>query len=99
MEQINRNNEKIGEYADVLSEGIQGLKELAEAMGEELDLQAEMLEDTSANMTKAEDELGKVNKDLKETLNDKATCCQNQCELTRLSCRCVYEFSGLSMLR
>ena len=45
MQQIERNNEEIDELADVLSDGISGLKDLATAMGEELDMQAEMLED------------------------------------------------------
>ena len=63
----------------MLSDGIAGLKQMAEAMGEELDLQGEMLADVSKNIDQAEDEIGKANKDLKQILEDPASCCQNQC--------------------
>ena len=80
MERINANNEAIDEMADILSDGIAGLKDLAEAMGEELDLQAEMLQDVGKNIDKADDEIRRVNKDLRGVINSKAACCQNQCK-------------------
>ena len=74
---IEKNDDEIDELAGALRWNL-GLKEMAEAMGEELDMQGEMLADVS-NSDKAEDEISKANKDLKQILNDPATCCQNQC--------------------
>ena len=76
---IHQNDDEIDELADVLSDGIAGLKQMAEAMGEELELQGEMLTDVSKNIDQAEDEIAKANKDLKQILEDPSSCCQNQC--------------------
>ena len=85
MDRINANNEAIDEMADILSDGIAGLKDLAEAMGEELDLQAEMLQDVGKNIDKADNEIRRVNKDLRAVVNSKAACCQNQCKFTNVA--------------
>ena len=94
MMQIEQNNQDIDELADILSDGISGLKDLATAMGEELDLQADMLNDVSKNIDDAEDEIGKVNRDLKGVLNDKSECCQNQM-VNLILCVIVLGIAGL----
>ena len=94
LQQIERNNQEIDEIADLLSDGISGLKDLATAMGEELDLQADMLEDVGKNIDKAENDIGKVNKDLREVLNDGAGCCQNQI-VNLILCAVVLGIAGI----
>jgi hypothetical protein len=94
MLEIDANNEEIDNLLDEASEGIAILGQLALAMGEELDLQADMLEDVGKNIDKAEDAVSKVNKDLKEVLDDPSACCQNQI-VNLILCAVVLGIAGI----
>jgi t-SNARE complex subunit (syntaxin) len=60
-----------------LGGGIAALKEMAEAMGEELDAQDQMLKEVDQHVVKAQNDLSRLNKNVNETLKEQAQ--QNVC--------------------
>ena len=65
--------EDIDDDLDLIEEGVAFLKEAAETMGEQLDLQGEMLNEVSNEVTKAQSDLDNLNTKTKDTLRQQAS--------------------------
>jgi hypothetical protein len=74
---INEIQQDIDQDLDLIAEGIDFLKEAALAIGEELDVQSEMMKEVGGNVDKAQQDLERLNKNVGETLKEQAN--QNMC--------------------
>ena len=67
----------IDDDLDIIGDGLAALKEMALTMGEELDVQDQMIKEVGLNVDKAALDLERLNKNVKETLKEQAS--QNMC--------------------
>ncbi len=77
MSTIKDIQEDINDDLDIIGDGLSALKEMALTMGEELDVQDQMIKEVGLNVDKAAQDLERLNKNVKETLKEQAS--QNMC--------------------